>query len=228
MNRFSVRRTAWFLTWVVVAGACSNPSIAPPPVEKELKKIKEPDVVFVPTPQEVVDMMLHLARVQKSDVVADLGCGDGRVLVTASKRYGCRTVGYDIDPQRVKESRENIRKNGVERLARVEQKDIFTLDLSGFDVVFLYLLPSLNVRLIPQLEKLKPGSRIVSHDFDMKGVRPDAVVSVWCRGDNSSHRIYLWITPLMKLREGEAPHDLEENMMEEWKEYGEEAPGDSP
>lgn len=224
MDRIRARRALLVLA-LAAAGACST---APPSSDEELRKIKDPDVVFVPTPQEVVDMMLHLARVGPKDVVADLGCGDGRVLVTAAKRYGCRAQGYDIDPERVKESRENIRKNGVGRLARVEQKDIFTLDLSGFDVVFLYLLPRLNVRLIPQLEKLKPGSRIVSHDFDMKGVRPDAVVSLRCREDDSSHRIYLWTTPLIRLKEGEAAHDLEEDAMEGWEDYGDEAPGDNP
>jgi SAM-dependent methyltransferase len=161
------------------------------------KKPRKPDVHFVGTPPEVVDWMLHLARVKKDDVVYDLGCGDGRILVAAAKTYGCKAVGYDIDPQRVKESRENVKKNNVEPLVTVEEKDIFTLDLSGASVVTLYLLPALNVRLIPQLEKLKPGSRIVSHDFDMQGVMPDAVLTLWSE-DGQEHKVYLWTAPLKK------------------------------
>ncbi|MCL5280469.1 MAG: alkaline phosphatase family protein [Planctomycetes bacterium] len=153
-----------------------------------------PDVVFVPTPQEVVDRMLELAQVTKDDVVYDLGCGDGRIVVTAAKKYGCRAYGYDVDPRRIKESQENVNKNGVGALATIQQKDIFTLDLSQANVITLYLLPSLNVKLIPQLEKLKPGSRIVSHDSDMKGVTPDRMVTDVGYG----HTIYLWTTPLKK------------------------------
>jgi endoglucanase len=165
---------------------------------EELKKVREPDVIFVPTPQEVVDKMLELAQVKKDDLVYDLGCGDGRIVVTAAKKYGCRGVGYDIDPQRIKESLENVQKNNVADLVRIEQKDIFTLDLSDANVITLYLLPRLNVKLIPQLEKLKPGSRIVSHDFDMNGVKPDMVVTVTAVQGYGTHTVYLWTTPLKK------------------------------
>jgi methylase of polypeptide subunit release factors len=157
------------------------------------------DVVFIPTPQDVVDKMLELAKVKKDDLVCDLGCGDGRIVVTAAKRYGCKAVGYDIDPQRVEESLENVEKNNVGHLVRIEQKDIFTLDLSEADVITLYLLPELNVELIPQLEKLKPGSRIVSHDFGMEGVQPDKVITVNSNEDEDEHEIYLWISPLKKI-----------------------------
>ena len=172
--------------------------------EPELKEIRKPDVVFVSTPQQVVEKMLELAEVKKDDLIYDLGCGDGRIVVTAAKKYGCRGVGYDIDPVRVKESMENVRKNDVGNLVHIEQKDIFTLDLSQANVITLYLLPSLNVKLIPQLEKLKPGSRIVSHDFDMKGVKPDQVIKVTTSQDNGEygdygeHTIYFWTTPLKK------------------------------
>jgi hypothetical protein len=170
-----------------------------------LEEIREPDVIFVPTPQEVVEKMLELAQVKKGDLIYDLGCGDGRIVVTAAKKYGCKGVGYDIDPQRVRESLENVEKNKIGHLVHIEQKDIFTLDLSQANVITLYLLPSLNVKLIPQLEKLKPGSRIVSHDFDMKGVKPDQVVTVTTDHDDfyqndygSNHTVYLWTTPLQK------------------------------
>ena len=152
---------------------------------KEEKKPKRtPDVVYVPTPHDVVEKMLELAEVKKNDVVYDLGCGDGRIVVTAAKKYGCKATGFDIDPERVEESQENVKKNKVGKLVTVIEEDIFTLDLSKANVVTLYLLPTLNVKLIPQLEKLKPGSRIVSHDFDMEGVKPDKVVKFTSKEDN--------------------------------------------
>jgi precorrin-6B methylase 2 len=173
------------------------PTAQNPPAVEEVQEPKRPDVIFVPTPQEVVDKMLELAQVTKDDVVYDLGCGDGRIVVTAAKKFGCRAFGFDVDPERIQESKENVEKNGVGNLVTIEQKDIFTLDLSKVNVVTLYLLPSLNVKLIPQLEKLKPGSRIVSHDFDMRGVTPDKTVTV--DGDGGyEHTVYLWTTPLKK------------------------------
>jgi SAM-dependent methyltransferase len=156
----------------------------------------EPDVIFVPTPQDVVDKMLELAQVTKDDLLYDLGCGDGRIVITAAKRYGCKAVGYDIDPERVKESLQNVQKNNVGDLVTIEQKDIFTIDLSDASVITLYLLPSLNVKLFPQLDKLKTGSKIVSHDFDMRGVEPDKVIKLQSSYDQEEHKIYLWTTPL--------------------------------
>jgi cyclopropane fatty-acyl-phospholipid synthase-like methyltransferase len=168
------------------------------PLNKELKYIREPDILFVPTPPEAVDKMLELAQVKKDDLLYDLGCGDGRIVISAAKKYGCKAVGYDIDPNRVRESRENVVEKKVDSLVRIEQADVFTLDLSDANVVTLYLLPSLNKKLIPQLEKLRPGSRIVSHDFDMEGVKPDKVVKVYSEVDNRQHTVYLWNTPLNK------------------------------
>jgi precorrin-6B methylase 2 len=159
---------------------------------------RKPDVIFVATPEDVVDMMLHLARVTEDDVLYDLGCGDGRIVVAAAKKYRCKAYGYDIDPERVRESLDNVKKNGVGRLVKIEEQDIFTLDLRPATVVTIYLLPGLNVKLIPQLEKLRPGCRIVSHDFDMKGVKPDAVLTMESEEDGVEHTIYLWTTPLKK------------------------------
>jgi tRNA G37 N-methylase Trm5 len=160
------------------------------------KKFREPDVIFVPTPHEVVEKMLELAQVKKGDVVYDLGCGDGRIVVAAAKR-GAKATGWDINPERVQEAEANVKKNKVEQNAKILHDDIFTLDLSGANVITLYLLPSLNEKLIPQLRKLKPGSRIVSHDFSMNGIKPDRVVEV--NGDEVGyHTIYLWTTPLTK------------------------------
>jgi uncharacterized protein (TIGR03000 family) len=164
--------------------------------DKKEDQDRRPDVIYVPTPQEVVDKMLELAKVAKDDVVYDLGCGDGRIPVTAAKKYGCKAWGFDIDPERIKESLENVEKNKVGKLVTIEKKDIFTLDLSKANVVTLYLLPDLNVKLMPQLAKLKPGSRIVSHDFDMRGAKPKEKITV--RADDRDHTVYLWIVPWEK------------------------------
>lgn len=183
----------WFV--VVAAGVLALPLAHSQ--DKEQKPPREPDVIYVPTPQEVVDKMLALADVRPGEVVYDLGCGDGRIPVTAAKKYGVRAWGFDINPVRVKESLENVEKNNVQNLVTIKLQDIFELDLSKADVVTLYLLPQLNVKLIPQLDKLKPGCRIVSHDFNMEGVRPKREVTYTPPG-NREHRIYLWVTPLEK------------------------------
>jgi outer membrane protein assembly factor BamB len=165
--------------------------------EKKTRR-RGPDVIFVPTPQDVVEKMLDLAAVKKDDVVADLGCGDGRIPVTAAKKYGCKAVGWDIDKECVRLSLEGVKAAGVEKLVRIERADIFDLDLSGLSVVTLYLGPTMNAKLIPQLEMMKPGSRIVSHAFDMPGVKPDKVVSVTSTEDDITRKLYLWTVPLKK------------------------------
>lgn len=169
-----------------------------PQITVEGKTYNAVDVIYVATPQDVVDKMLEMAEVKKEDLVYDLGCGDGRIVVTAAKRFGCKAVGFDLDPRRVEESLQNVQKNNVGRLVTIEQKDIFTLDLSEADVITLFLLSRLNVKLIPQLEKLRPGSRIVSHNFPMEGVRPDKVFKMFSSEDQFEHTVYLWTTPLKK------------------------------
>lgn len=159
---------------------------------------KTPDVVYVPTPNDVVAAMLKLAGVKKTDVVYDLGCGDGRIVVTAAKKYGARGIGFDVDPQRLKESRANVKKNKVGQLVQIKNQDIFTVDLSKASVITLYLLPSLNKRLVPQLQKMKPGSRVVSHEYGIAGVKPDKVIHIKSREDNAEHTIYLWTIPLKR------------------------------
>jgi len=180
---------------------------APARPEVVLKPMaRQPDVIFVPTPQGVVDKMLELAEVKPGDVVYDLGCGNGRIVVTAAKKFGVKAVGFDINPERIKESLENVRENGVEDLVTIKQEDIFTLDLSQASVITLYLLPSLNVKLMPQLAKCKPGTRIVSHDFDMRGAKPVVVHRMTIEGDDSDentsygpdHTIYKWVVPWEK------------------------------
>jgi tRNA G37 N-methylase Trm5 len=166
---------------------------------EEKKGAREPDVIYVPTPQEVVDKMFELADVRPGEVVYDLGCGDGRIPVTAAKRFGVKAWGFDINPVRVKESLENVERNNVKHLVTIKEQDIFQLDLSKADVITLYLLPQLNVKLIPQLDKLKPGCRIVSHDFNMEGVRPKREITYTPQGGRE-HRVFLWVTPLEKER----------------------------
>jgi SAM-dependent methyltransferase len=186
----------WTLAWLILG------IVGPAAVGAQDKPtVKTPDVVYVGTPHDVVAKMLEVAKVTKDDVVYDLGCGDGRIVVAAAKKFGCRGVGFDVSPVRLSESRETIRRNGVENLVTVEQKDIFTLDLSKATVITLYLLPNLNVRLIPQLEKMPAGARIVSHDFDMKGVKPDKVITLSSKSDGVEHTIYLWTTPLKKVED---------------------------
>ena len=158
---------------------------------------KKPDVLYIPTPPDVVEKMLELAEVKKGDVLYDLGCGDGRIVVAAAERYGIKAVGFDIDPQRIDEARANVRKHHVEHLVTIKQEDIFKTDLNGASVITMYLLPNLNVRLMPKLAKLKPGTRIVSHAFDMKGAKPKTIEKV-PKGDVGLKIIYLWEVPWEK------------------------------
>jgi SAM-dependent methyltransferase len=154
------------------------------------------DVRYAPSLGEAIDEMLALARVTSSDLLYDLGCGDGRVVVTAARKFRCRAIGFEIDPQRVAESQENVRKSGLAHLVRIEERDMFDVDLSEADVVTLYLLPNLNVRLIPQITKMKPGARVVSQDFDLAGVIPDRVVQVYLSKREIYKTFYLWTVPL--------------------------------
>lgn len=147
---------------------------------------------FDPTPQEVVNRMLALAGVQKSDVVYDLGAGDGRVVIAAAKKYGVKAVGFEIDPGLVKLARENVRKQGMEKLVEIRQQDFLTADLSSATVVTLYLSYDGNLALRPQLmRQLKPGTRIVSYTFDMGDWQPK-IVEAYRDAAGESHALYLW------------------------------------
>ena len=179
---------------------------SPAPENGKAKPQREPDVRYEPTTDEATDEMLALARVTSSDLLYDLGCGDGRIVVTAAAKCRCRAVGFDIDPQRVAESQENVRRNGLANLVRIEERDMFAVDLSEVDVVTLYLLPNLNVRLIPQIAKMKPGARIVSQDFAMPGVIPDRVVQVYLSERQIYKSFYLWTVPL-KLTDRPVPYE---------------------
>ncbi|MDQ3668455.1 MAG: class I SAM-dependent methyltransferase [Acidobacteriota bacterium] len=158
------------------------------PQEKKL------DVPYVPTPQTVVDAMLSMAAVKKDDVVYDLGCGDGRIVITAAKKYGARGVGVDIDPDRIKEANANAKQAGVSERVKFIQQDLFQTDFKEASVVTLYLLPDINLKLRPKLlSELKPGTRVVSHAFDMGDWKPDKTASA-----EGERTIYYWIIPQKK------------------------------
>jgi uncharacterized protein (TIGR03000 family) len=149
------------------------------------------DVEFEATPQKVVDALLRLATLSKNDVLWDLGCGDGRIVVTAAKEYGCKACGFDVDPQLVRASRANAREHGVESLVNIQQRDIFSVDLSqGPTLVTLYLLPRLNARLLPQLRSLPDGARVISVAHRMADIPPDEHIVV--DTELGEFDVYLW------------------------------------
>jgi SAM-dependent methyltransferase len=160
---------------------------------------REPDVVFVPTTDEAVKAMLELAGVTKDDVVYDLGCGDGRIVVAAAK-LGAHAVGIDIDPRRITEAKAFAKSSGVENLVRFEENDLFEADFHEATVVTLFLLPDLNVKLKPRLlQQLKPGTRVVSNTFNMGDWKPDKEITVPGSGQAYlSKNLFLWVIPEKK------------------------------
>jgi SAM-dependent methyltransferase len=169
--------------WVHAAGISRN-------LLAQASPDRRPDVIFVPTPNEVVDKMFELAGVGARDVVYDLGCGDGRIVISAAQRFGARGVGIDIDPQRIAEATANIKNAGVGDKVHLIEGDLFEADISEATVVTLYLLTRLNVKLRPKLLKeLKPGTRVVSHAFDMGDWVPEKKAVV------GATSVYLWRIP---------------------------------
>jgi SAM-dependent methyltransferase len=163
------------------------------PIQAPQKRPDAPQLApYVPTPQEVVDRMLQLAQVSKGDVIYDLGCGDGRIPITAAKRFGARGVGVDIDPQRIAEANANAKKEGVTHLVSFKLQDAMTTDVSDATVVTLYLLSASNLKLRPILTKqLKPSARIVSHAFSMGDWQPDKV-DTFVDTSGTTRTLYLW------------------------------------
>jgi tRNA G37 N-methylase Trm5 len=145
---------------------------AAPGIAQQAGTLRQPDVIYVPTPQEVVEAMLQIANVTAKDVVYDLGSGDGRIPITAAQKYGATAIGIDINPERIKEANDNLAKANVGDKVKFLNQDLFETDLTPATVITLYLLPALNVKLMPALKKLKPGTRIVSHSFDMGSAWP--------------------------------------------------------
>jgi SAM-dependent methyltransferase len=180
---------------IVVPGAlclCTLTFVGPlaSAAQKAVTEGRTPDVVYVPTPPEVVKAMLETAAVTGKDLVYDLGCGDGRIVIEAAKTYGARGVGIDIDPERIKEATANAEKAGVSDRVKFIQADLFETDLRPATVVTLYLLESLNLKLQPKLvDELKPGTRVVSHAFSMGPWTPDQELTV------DGRRVYLWKIP---------------------------------
>jgi len=176
------RRVAVFLMVLAVAASTGVGAVA----QEQQRPRREPDVIYVPTPPEVVEAMLRLAKVGPTDVVYDLGSGDGRIVITAAQKFGARGIGFDINPERIAEANANLAQAGVGDKVKFVEADLFEQDLSGASVITLYLLPSLNLKLRPTLWKLKPGTRIVSHSFDMGDWKPEASENV------DGRMVYLW------------------------------------
>jgi SAM-dependent methyltransferase len=188
MMRFQTRATCYRLALLIFSASLAT------------AQTSRPEVPYVPTTDEAVIAMLKLADVKSTDVVYDLGCGDGRIVITAAKIYGAHGVGIDINPQRIHDAKENAKKAGVEDLVRFEENDLFKARIRDASVVTLFLLQKVNLRLRPKLlRELKPGTRIVSNTFDMGDWKPDKEETLKT-GDSEhglglSHQIFLWIIP---------------------------------
>jgi hypothetical protein len=166
---------------------------------RKKRQLRKPDVIYYPTPPETVDEMLRMAKIKKGDVLYDLGSGDGRIPIAAAKQYGIRAVGIEIDPKLVTEAEENARKEGVSELVRIRNEDMFHIDVREATIVTLYLSDKLNVLMRPKLlSELRPGSRILSHDFRMGDWKPEQTVRVpWGK---LYRTVYLWTVPAHKKR----------------------------
>jgi len=160
----------------------------------------ECDIIYVPTEQEVVEKMLDMAKVKKKDVVYDLGCGDGRIVATAAKKFGAKGVGVDIDPDRIKDSKKTVKDQGVGKLVEIREGDALKVkDLDKATVIMLYMLPPFMEKLEEQAKNLKPGTRIVAHDFPFPNWKAD--VTVKFRGPARTHDLYMWTVPERKVEE---------------------------
>jgi ribosomal protein L11 methylase PrmA len=152
----------------------------------------------VPTPDDVVEKMLELASVKKGEVLYDLGSGDGRVVIAAAQKYGAKATGFEIDPEMVKLSQAKVQENKLAGQVTIERADMFKVDLSNVDVVAVYLPPKLMERLRPQFEKMKPGSRLVSHYFELPGTTPDRTLTLESSETGEEHKIHMWTLPFKK------------------------------
>ena len=188
--------------WFLLNRAAAIPNHVPPAERQGL------NAPFVKTPDAVVDKMVELAGIEESDVVYDLGCGDGRLVITAAMKSGCRGVGFDIDPERVAEAKENARLHEVDDRVEILEQDVFTVDMSEADVALMYVLPWMMNKLLPQFQEMKDGCRIVAHDFWIDGVEPEAVIEFSSAHDTREAVVYLYRTPLIlnpALEKGKPP-----------------------
>ena len=188
MPRLAIRTVALYLLALVLT-ACAGA-----PTTSTAARTPRLDVPYVPTDQHLVDEMLSMASVGRDDVLYDLGSGDGRIVITAARRFGTRGVGYDLDPARVREARDNAQRAGVAHLVRFEQQDIFAAKFDDATVVTMYLLPAVNLRLRPRLlAELRPGTRIVSHNYDLGDWPPLRRKEMEIAG--IPHHLFLWVVP---------------------------------
>lgn len=164
-----------------------------------VERRRQPDVGFIATPPSVVDEMLRLGRIETGNMLYDLGSGDGRIVIAAAQKFGIRATGFEIDPRLIQLSRELIETTGVEDLASIEEGDLFAVDLSNVDVVTLYLSEALNRKLIPQFERLRPGARVISHNFDIPGVEQQEVIRFSPPDGGPESKIYVWTAPLIRI-----------------------------
>lgn len=184
-------RRYWPLLIVLLVAAAWWPAF------NYLVDFRTPDVPFITTPNDIIPAMLDLAEVNDKDIVYDLGSGDGRILIAAARERGARAVGIELDPQLVERSRRSIQDAGLQSRIRVVRGDIFKEDFSPATVLTLYLKPSVNVQLRPQLEKLRPGTRIVSLQFSIRGARPAKKIAVHSEETGFDHDLYLWVAPIV-------------------------------
>jgi SAM-dependent methyltransferase len=193
MHRLRVAELRTLVCAIVLAGSVAGISYGEPPTPGP-SSLRTPDVHYEPTSPDVVEVMLRLANVKASEMVYDLGCGDGRIVITAVREFGARGVCVDIDPQRIAESQKNARAAAVADHIRFLNQDLFVTDLSEAAVVMLFLSPALNLKVRPKLlRELKPGARIVSHWHDMGDWKPQKTVRVQSGGRERS--VYLWTIP---------------------------------
>jgi hypothetical protein len=218
-NNFSISKVRVFCCLLIIASAetvatagtvrhahspsiltAKNSSSQPQRSTRKKRHLRKPDVIYYPTPPETVAEMLRMAKIKKGDVLYDLGSGDGRIPIAAAKEYGIRAVGIEIDPKLVTEADENARQAGVSELVRFRNEDMFRVDVSEATILTLYLSEKLNVLLRPKLlSELRPGSRILSHDFRMGDWKPEQTVRVaWGK---LYRTVYLWTVPAQKVKE---------------------------
>lgn len=185
-----VRRYRWSILIVLVAAGAWWPAY------NYLSDFRPPDVPFVPTPNDVVAAMLDLAEVTEADTVYDLGSGDGRVVIAAARDRGASAVGIELDPDLADRSREAVRAAGLADRVTIRRGDAFKQDLTPATVVTMYLKPLVNAQLRPQLDRLRPGTRVVSHMFSMPGAKPARRIEVQSAETGLAHAVYLWVTPI--------------------------------
>ncbi|TWU05079.1 SAM-dependent methyltransferase [Stieleria varia] len=190
MLRFHFAAIAWSVTIVGLFTTVAHSTAD----DRSVEPVES--AITVPTPDDVVAKMLDLVKVKKDDVLYDLGCGDGRIVVAAAVKYRCRAVGFDINPLKIDQSRERVKQAGVQSLVRIEQKDIFKVDLAPATVLTLYLLPEMNDQLVPQIQKMKAGTRIVCHDFPIEAFQPEQRITIKSVETDAPHEIFLYRLPL--------------------------------